>query len=157
MVNIQMDHMPIRRATLGSSVASLRPVGGDLLAAGLGSFMPTDARGGSVFWLRPTNGWSATPPVLAGLPRTTDANQADLNGDGLPDVVVGSTDHTLYALDGRDGHALWTFATKGAIVGPALLVDVDGDKVPDAIVGSDDGNLYAVSGKTGAKIGRAHV
>jgi len=82
-------------AALGASVGSLRPVGGAMLASGLGSFMPTDERGGSVFWLRPTNGWSATPPVLSGLPRTTDANEADLNGDGRPDLVVSCFGNNL--------------------------------------------------------------
>jgi outer membrane protein assembly factor BamB len=75
---------------------------------------------------------------------------ADLNGDGRPDVVVGSTDHSLYAVDGRQGRLLWRFDTKGAIVGPALLHDLNGDRVADAIVGSDDGGLYAVNGRSGA-------
>ena len=139
-------------ATLGSSVASLRPVGGDLLAAGLGSFMPTDARGGSVFWLRPTNGWSASAPVLSGLPRTTDANQADLNGDGRPDLVVSCFGNNLGRLSWWESMADGTHREHELLPVPGTLrteiADFDGDGLLDiaALVAQETEALFLFKG-----------
>ena len=125
------DGRVVGGVNLGTPVGSLRPIGGGMLAAGLGSFMPTDERGGSVFWLRPTNGWSTEPPVLSGLPRTTDANQADLNGDGRPDLVVSCFGNNLGRLSWWESMADGTYREHELLPIPGTLrtevADFDGD------------------------------
>jgi outer membrane protein assembly factor BamB len=74
---------------------------------------------------------------------------ADLNRDGVPDVVVGGTDGFVYCLSGKNGQLLWSAETRGAILGATLLHDITGDGVPDAFVGSGDGTLYAINGADG--------
>jgi len=36
----------------------------------------------------------------------------DVNGDGVKDVIVAARDGRVYALSGRDGHALWTHESR---------------------------------------------
>ncbi|HZM00948.1 MAG TPA: VCBS repeat-containing protein [Planctomycetota bacterium] len=93
----------------------------------------------------------------------------DLNGDGVPELAVGSREEqpgqlnsgTLHVLDGATGASLWTIGgtldssqTHGAIVG-----DGDGDEVPDLLVAESQwpqsganfnrGRVRLVSGATG--------
>ncbi|MFL5244553.1 MAG: FG-GAP repeat domain-containing protein [Gemmataceae bacterium] len=61
----------------------------DVIVACLGSFYPTDARGGSVVWLRGSaDGAFTAIPLLEGLGRVADVQAADFNGDGKLDLVV---------------------------------------------------------------------
>ncbi len=61
----------------------------DLLLAGIGSFYATDARVGSVVWLRQTANGNFTPiTLLDGLGRVADVQAADFTGDGKLDLVV---------------------------------------------------------------------
>ncbi|MFO1457954.1 MAG: VCBS repeat-containing protein [Verrucomicrobiota bacterium] len=76
------------RFAVSNAVASFRSLPGGILTAGLGSFLPSDALGGAVFWLTNAPDWRRGPDLISGLPRTTDANAADLNGDGRLDYVV---------------------------------------------------------------------
>ena len=36
---------------------------------------------------------------------------ADLNGDGIEDVIAGSFDYYVYAMSGADGSIIWTYNT----------------------------------------------
>ncbi|MBI4617824.1 MAG: PQQ-binding-like beta-propeller repeat protein, partial [Planctomycetes bacterium] len=76
----------------------------------------------------------------------------DLDGDGVPDAVVGSSDRKIHAVSGRTGRGLWGYETGSAVYARPALGDLDGDGVPDAVVGSCDNKLHAVSGRTGQKI-----
>jgi len=58
-------------------------------------------------------------------------------------IYIGARDGTFFALDGAEGHVLWTFAAGNRIEGAAALV---GDLV---IFGSGDGRLYALNQATG--------
>ena len=61
-------------------------------------------------------------------------------------VVFGGRDKLLHCLKRADGHAVWSFATRGKVdSSPAVC----GDKV---VVGSDDGRLYLVSLETGKEL-----
>ncbi|MGQ4892660.1 MAG: hypothetical protein ACP6IP_09260, partial [Candidatus Njordarchaeia archaeon] len=59
----------------------------------------------------------------------------DLSGDGGLDVVVGSDDGFVYALDGLNGSLLWKVKTYPGDSSP-ILGDVDGDGLLDVITGS---------------------
>jgi hypothetical protein len=61
----------------------------DILVADLGSFPPTDRRGGSVVWLKGSPDGSFAPfTLLEDVGRTADVQSVDLNGDGKLDLVV---------------------------------------------------------------------
>jgi len=74
---------------------------------------------------------------------------ADVNGDGILEVVVGSDDHNLYALRGSDGAVAWSFETDGPIRSSPRLADVNGDGVLEVVLGSDDSNIYCLNGVDG--------
>lgn len=123
---------------VGSGVAGFRLVGNRILAAGLGSFQPTDERRGGVFTLGLTDRRPVVQQVLlTNLPRTTDALEADLNGDAVPDFVVSSFGNNAGRLAWYQGQRDGTlterelFALPGAI--RAEVSDVNADGKPDVL------------------------
>jgi outer membrane protein assembly factor BamB len=84
---------------------------------------------------------------------------ADLNLDGVSDIVIGAgsaewfpSDSGIIALDGKNGKILWHAAVKNQIVGSASFIRINNDELPDIVIGGRTGELYALDGKTGAKI-----
>jgi outer membrane protein assembly factor BamB len=73
---------------------------------------------------------------------------ADLNNDGIPDVVAASAQGGIWSLDGRRGGQLWNRPLDeiamegggtrrlGAIIGPLAVEDLQGDGIPDVIAGA---------------------
>src|SRR3954471_2471244 len=62
---------------------------------------------------------------------------ADVNGDGVKDVVVGSLDRRVHALDGRTGAEFrgWPVAVPGGVESSPTVADIDGFGQPTIIVG----------------------
>ncbi len=73
----------------------------------------------------------------------------DINGDGIPEVIFGSDDHSVYAVRGNDGSLAWSFQTDGPVRSSPTIADINGDGVPEVIFGSDDSSVYALSGVDG--------
>ena len=77
----------------------------------------------------------------------------DLDGDGLPDVIVGATPSAM-VLSGGTGAVIWTFTglEPGDSFGTTVANagDVDNDGTSDIIVGAAGGYVQVFSGSTGA-------
>ena len=67
---------------------------------------------------------------------------ADINGDGKAEILLGSTDNNLYALN-SEGKELWRFVAGGATTTPAVF-DLEGDNRSEILFGSKDGMVYAL-------------
>ena len=80
----------------------------------------------------------------------------DLDGDGKPEVVVGSWDHTVRAWRG-DGTQLWSVVPDfahlgtGRATGSPIIADLDGDGDQDVAIGTEDG-LALLNGSNGASL-----
>ncbi len=100
---------------------------------------------GETLWKTKLNGDPEGAPALA-----------DLNGDLVLDIAIGSERGRLYALDGRTGASLWTveagrgdYGQTGFIAAPALY-DANLDGVPDVFAPCRDGRFRALDGRSGA-------
>lgn len=135
-----------------NSVSSLRWFPEGLLTAGLGGFLPSDARLGSAFWLKASPGWVVSAPLVSGLPRTTDANAGDLNGDGRLDLVVCAFGNNVgrlawwEALSGGGYREHELLPLPGAV--RAEIADFDGDGRLDiaALVAQETEALFLFKG-----------
>ncbi len=115
------------------------------------SLYALSGRDGSIVWQYDTP-QTVYAPVLA-----------DLRGDGVLSVVVGSDDKNVYALSAMDDFTLWSFQTGSCSLSPPIPTDLNGDSVPDSVVASREHAVYALSGQDGAILwtfevsGRAEV
>lgn len=89
-----------------------------------------------------------TPP--AGIKYNSSPVIADINNDGLGDVVVFSANGIVYGLRGKTGYPagemLWKLEIgKGnRIVSSPALYDFDRNGLSDMAIGTEDGNVYII-------------
>jgi outer membrane protein assembly factor BamB len=84
---------------------------------------------------------------------------ADLNGDGIKDIIIGAgaqefqkTDKAVLALNGKDGSILWKVSARNQVVGSPALLDITKDGVPEVFIGGRSAILFCINGKSGEKI-----
>lgn len=84
---------------------------------------------------------------------------ADLNGDGIKDIVLGSgrhefvaSDSAILAFDGKDGTLLWNVHAEDQMFGSAVFMDITGDDSPEVFINGRSGELYCINGLTGEVI-----
>lgn len=80
--------------------------------------------------------------------RLNDIAAADLDGDGLDEVVVARQDRRVTVLD-HDGSERWTreleYYRRPPYANVALTGDLDGDGRPEVIIGGENWRFYAYS------------
>jgi hypothetical protein len=117
-------------------------------------------------------GWNAaTGQLLPGWPQSVHPNPVeslldpvsdniyggvaagDLDGDGVPEIVVSSRNHELTAFR-MNGSLMWRFNADDTLFGVPLIADIDADGLPDVVIGGDasqndffnaGGNVIALS------------
>jgi len=71
---------------------------------------------------------------------------AELTGDGCPDFIAVSQDHTLHAIDGFFGRLLWRHRLPHGVTLLQSQPDLTGDRRPDLLIGMTDATLQCISG-----------
>ena len=84
---------------------------------------------------------------------TSSPAMADLNNDGVNDIVFFDPAGRLCAFDGKTGAQIWKAPEifNSGKSSPAIA-DVNGDGIPDIIAVSDSSTLYVIDGKSGSEI-----
>lgn len=133
-------HISTPAAEILTPGSSPRVFGGSFDA----KFRSVDGKTGAVRWQFPAGTWIWSSPAIA-----------DLDGDGLKEVVFG-TDQTaagtanFYVLDADTGTVRWKAALGGNVRASAALPDLNGDGIIEVLIGAPDGIFRAFHGKTGA-------
>ena len=70
---------------------------------------------------------------------------ADVDKDGVLDVVTGSTSMKVYALSGVDGSEIWTFDIANPSPSALAIADINGDTVMDVVIATAD-IVYCITG-----------
>ncbi|MCS6919621.1 MAG: FG-GAP-like repeat-containing protein [Fimbriimonadales bacterium] len=73
-------------------------------------------------------------------PVTGDVVAADVNGDGVMEILFGGRDGKLRAVSGKDGREVWSIAVSGQ----PIVADVDGDGWVEVLLVGTDGILRVI-------------
>ena len=94
--------------------------------------------------------WNFT--ARGGVP--TSAALADIDNDGKLEVMMGSADSYMYALNSEDGTLVWESNPGGAIWSSPTLGDIDGDGKLEIVFGTYGNHLYALNSEDGSELWR---
>lgn len=92
---------------------------------------------GTLLCLNAANGahkWNIKTPV------TGDVIAADVNGDGIMELIFAGRDGQLRAMSGKDGHEIWSLKASGK----PIVADVDGEGMLEVLAVGDDGVLRVI-------------
>jgi hypothetical protein len=87
-----------------------------------------------------TINWTFTIPTGGRIPSSPSI--ADVNLDGINDVIVGATDGRIYAISGNNGNLIWSYNIGQYIFSSPSLADLNGDGNLDITFGSLNKNQY---------------
>ncbi|MFN3848877.1 MAG: PQQ-binding-like beta-propeller repeat protein [Spirosomataceae bacterium] len=86
---------------------------------------------------------------------------ADLNKDGVKDIVLGAgrlefqaCDSAMIALDGKTGKMLWRNSARDQIFGSPALMDINNDQIEDVFITGRSSEFKVLNGKNGKTIWR---
>lgn len=108
-----------------------------LLAASIKGDVALFDNRGRALWVRQPGGYLFGPTCAA-----------DLDGDGVPELVVVGGRVTVYDLLGR---VRWQSRAFGSISRGCAVADVDGDGKPELLFGASDRRFRVLDGATGAE------
>lgn len=135
--------LPAGDPTYGTDLALADPV--DLNGDGKLDLLVTDRQANAVYpMLGDGSGRFAVAPTIRNSDPVNAVAVADVNGDGLPDVLTQSDDTTLAVFLGN-GDGTYTLSNQLGALTRALLVDMDGDGTLD-LVGGRPGTLIVLHG-----------
>ena len=89
------------------------------------------------------------------IPTLSSPRTADLNGDGILDVVIGggtdgvASNNGIMAFNGSDGSLLWKRASRNEVFGSAVFQDVTQDGIDDVFIVGRSAQLLAINGASG--------
>jgi Peptidase family C25/FG-GAP-like repeat len=133
---------------LGGSSKTPSPALADMNADGFVDIIVATTGGGIYCWNH--NGILQFPwgnirfsPLTSGATESSPV-VADINGDGVPDVVMGDETGELAAMSGVDGSMLAGFPIQldGEVRGTPAVCDCDGDGKTELVLAGWDKNLY---------------
>ena len=105
------------------------------------SIVMTDGRSGDVLWQ-----FSLGNFTMSGVAA------ADIDGDGLPDVIAATLDGYAYALRGKDGTLLWKAPITGGAWSAPVTAALEPNGPPSILITSLSGKLYVLNSRTGETI-----
>lgn len=76
---------------------------------------------------------------------------ADLNGDGISDLVVTTTAGSVVAID-HEGRQIWMRGVQIPISIPPTAVNLVEDEIPEILAVNQSGQIFCMSGRTGDPI-----
>lgn len=117
---------------------------------------PINSIDGGALWVFRPNGsnFPGFPKYLAPIGLDSSPAVGDIDGDGCPEIVIGTTSsgnqaggRVLYAFH-NDGSPVsgWPVTLDGHTFTSPLLVDLNGDGTLDVVENDDTGQLYALRG-----------
>jgi outer membrane protein assembly factor BamB len=82
--------------------------------------------------------WRVKTPVVG------DVIAADINSDGIKELIFGGNDGKIHSVNGKDGHEVWAITASGQ----PIAADVDGDGLLEVLAVGNDGTLRIIGQKT---------
>lgn len=85
----------------------------------------------------------------------SSARMADLNNDGIGDIVFGAgvdglvSQNGIIAVDGANGSLLWKRASRNEVFGSAVFQDITNDNIPDVFITGRQAQMLAINGANG--------